>query len=168
MKILNRLVFGGLILCGSLLLVGMMLNKGSLMGLGTYLGWFFAVFSMIAYLIASIRQATHPRTTYWMDLYPTNFGLALVGISVFGFTGQENILVLIATLLIAVAIPFVTHRLAVGRTLPLAVLGLLFVPVLPWVKPFWMYLYLVVGVALISMSIFQRLVWKNNNRGQPV
>lgn len=162
MKFLNRLVFVGLILSGSLLLIGVLLGNGSLMGLGTYFGWFFAAFSMIAYLIVGILQAVHHRETSRMDLYPVNFGLAIVGVSVFGFTGQENIFVLIAVFLLSVAIAFMARRLVADRFIPLAILVLLFIPFLSWAMPFWMYLYLILGVILISISTFERLIAKKN------
>lgn len=164
MKIVNRFVFGCLVFLGSLLLIGIFMNSGSLMGLSSFLGWFFAVFSITAYLVVSILHAAHQRATFWMELYPTNFGLAIVGISIFGFTGEENLFILIAALLFAMATPFAAHRWATGRAMPIAALGLLFVPLIPWVTPFWMYLYLIVGLALVSISIFEQFARKKSPR----
>ncbi len=156
MRFVNWIVFIGLLLCGVALLLGIVLDKGSWAGLATYFGWFLGTFSLIAYLVASVMFLLNRMNAFWHSLYPTNFGLTLLGVSAFGINVKQEVTILIICLLTALSVSFLLYRsgLLANKLSPSVIVALLFVPAIPPIMPVWGYIYFVLGIMVIASSLF--------------
>jgi hypothetical protein len=155
MKYFNTVVFAGLILSGFAMLAGFFIGNGGLEGLGAYFGWFSFVCSVMAYLLKSLGILFRGVTVFWGTLYPANFGLGLLGLSVFGIHEQRTMIVMGVVLLFGSAASLVMRRTQAlrKRYVPIAVPLLLGIAAM--VQPvfeIWMYLCVFVGILLLAIA----------------
>ncbi len=155
MKNLNVLVFVGLTLCGLTLLIGFILGNGGLEALAAYFGWFLTAYSGVAYLLASALFLAKRVGAFWSTFYPINFGLALLGISVFGIHDQRTVLIMGATALVAAGISVVLFRAHVldGRFAPIALLVVLGAVFAEPIFTVWKYLTVFVAVLMLVAAL---------------
>ena len=167
MRFVNRIVFIGLLLCGVILLLGIVLDRGSWLGVATYFGWFLGAFAFIAYLVADVMFLLNQINEFWHSLYPTNFGLTLLGVSAFGINviQEAPILIICLSITLGVSLLFCRSGLLENKLSPSVIVALIFAPAIPPVMPIWGCVYFLLGIVLIAFSLFRAL--EKSIRGHP-
>lgn len=164
----NKLALAGLVASGLLMLAGMVLHRGDVAGLGSYFGWFFGLYSALAYLFASARFAWGRLKGFWSSLYPVNFGLTIIGVSAFGFHTSAEVPFAILSAVIAVLAAFLLHRFSrlTWKPLPIGMMGLLLVPAMESLREIWAFLYVFVGTLFIVTALTQK--WDRREDGSSI
>jgi hypothetical protein len=124
-------------------------------GLAVYGGWFLAAYSVLAYVFSSVRSVLRKEGGFWSTLYPVNFGLTLVAISLFGLHGQRIALGLLAAVLLGLFAAVVLQRSRVlsFRAAPLVIVTPLFACLAWFIAPFWMYICVFVAALLLACCL---------------
>jgi hypothetical protein len=158
-RYLNLIVLAGLIICGAFLAAGYARNSGAMEGLAVYGGWFLAAYSTLAYMLTSVRSVLRKESGFWSTLYPVNFGLTLVAISLFGLHGQRFVVGLLAAVLLGIVAGVVLQRSRVLslRAAPLVVVTPLLACLAWFIAPFWMYLCVFVAALLLASCLLTLL-----------
>jgi hypothetical protein len=128
-------------------------------GLAVYGGWFLAAYSTLAYIFFSVRSVLRKEGGFWSSLYPINFGLTLVAISLFGLHGQSIAVGLLAAVLLGIFAAVVLQRSRVLslRAAPLVVVTPLFACLAWFIAPFWMYICVFVAALLLACCLLTRM-----------
>jgi hypothetical protein len=162
---MNRALCSVLVILGAVLLFGVVTDHAGALALVAYVGWLVAVFSVFAYLGGVIRSVGTGGTSFWVALYPVNFGLVLIGASFFGTNWADDPLVGVVLLVVGVGLAVVLTRpkLTASWYLPAALLGVAMLPLLPAIARVWPNLYLLVGGFLLGMWARMRQVSRNSD-----
>lgn len=165
-KISIRLVLETAILCGLvcvalMLMVGLATTKPDIVTIATFWGYALVVVSSAIYfaftVVAVIRKCT---AIVWGSLTPINFGLSLLGMTAVmsPLEGYMGMLVLGIGGVVAayVSCSFLRGYIELGATL--FVNGLLLLPLLPDVAPYWVFLFVPLSVFLIAVPVFCTLI----------
>jgi len=171
MKIVNQTVFVVLLLSGMALAIAIFfdLSKGDyflrLAGIATFVGWFFGVFAALAYVVSSARFFMSHLHNFWDSLYPVNFGLTLLGVSIMGMDVKQELMLLLLCVAIFSIVSFLLYRFGLlsRKAFPLSILALLFLPAVPTLISIWAYYYFILGVVLIYLSIVANVIGKRKN-----
>lgn len=162
------MVFLGLVVCGLVLLAGYIMNVGSLKALAAYFGWFLCAYSGLAYLAASVHFSMKGGGRFWNSIYPLNFGLALLALSLFGIHDQRTIVIMVVAALVAMGLAIVLSRSHVlgRRYTPVAPFGVLGIAMIEPIFPAWKYLSAFVGVFLLATACIELRL--NMGSGEPL
>lgn len=152
-------MFAGLVVCGVLLFAGHALHSGTTEALAAYIGWFLAVYSTIAYTASGTLFLLRKMEEFWKTLYPANFGLTLVAISLFGLNSQEFVPTLLAIALLGVFVGLSVYHFGILRirAIPLVLLISLCVCFVPSIAARWMYVFVLVAAVLLICFALARL-----------
>jgi hypothetical protein len=158
-RYVNSIVFAGLVVCAVFLAAGYARNSGAMEGLAVYGGWFLAAYSTLAYIFSSVCSVLRKEAGFWSTLYPVNFGLTLVAISLFGLHGQRMVVGLLAAVLLGIFAGVVLQRSRVLslRAAPLVVVTPLFACLAWFIAPFWMYVCVFVAALLLASCLLTLL-----------
>ena len=158
-RYVNSIVLAGLVVCAVILAAGYAQNSGAMEGLAVYVGWFLAAYSTLAYILTGVSSVLRKESGFWSTLYPVNFGLTLVAISLFGLHGQRFVVGLLAAVLLGIFASLVLQRSRVLslRAAPLVVVTPLFACLAWFIAPFWMYLCVFVAALLLASCLLTRL-----------
>jgi hypothetical protein len=164
-RYVNSIVLAGLIVCAAFLAAGYARNSGAMEGLAVYGGWFLAAYSTLAYILTSVRSVLRKESGFWSTLYPVNFGLTLVAISLFGLHGQRFVVGLLAAVLLGIFSGVVLQRSRVLslRAAPLVVVTPLLACLAWFIAPFWMYLCVFVAALLLASCLLTLLTLRTAN-----
>jgi hypothetical protein len=150
---LNAAVLVGMLVCGLTLLAGFVTKNGSVEGLATYLGWFLCVYSALAYVIKCLGFALGKITFFWNSLYPVNFGLALLGVALYGIHDRTTAIAMgVLASITAGASMFISQNARLNSWLSV---GVLIAPLLSLIGPvsaIWPYLFTFGGALLLARA----------------
>lgn len=127
MKYPNAICFLGLVFCGLTLVVGFANGNGNIEAISSYFGLFLVAYAVLAYLFKSALYLVDPRNEFWSSLFPVNFGISLLGLSLFGIHDLQTLTYLgvIATISAVSAYLFSRTRAFDRRFVPIGLVVLL-------------------------------------------
>ncbi len=167
MKMINQVVLIFLLVLGLIMAVGVKFNMGGLLGFSTFVGWFFGVFALIAYVISSSRFLISSLNDFWSTLYPVNFGLTLIGVSIMGMDVKQEMMLLLLFIVICSIISFLFYRFGLlsKKGFPFIIFALLCLPAVPELTYIWSYYYFILGVVLINLFMATKITNKRIKTG---
>jgi len=162
MKLLNKIIFYGLLVSGFALAIVFLfgiadVSLPSLLGVIlaniAITGWFFGVASVISFLVATFLYVAGKVTDYWSSLYPVNFGLTLLGGTSLGYNTEMSVLWILVACAGAFVVSLVAYKSHVIKSkwifVPL-IAPLFFANVVFWTT-------LIIGLVFISLSLLSRV-----------
>lgn len=158
MRIVQWIVCAGLVLSGLFLAAGEILEKGNLSGLGVYVGWFFAAYSILAYVIGGLLSIMRGSDATQHHLIAFNLGLTFLGIASFGITSTSRALGAGIAILAGLAVVAFLHwRKALHTSYDAAVIIVLAaLPLIEGVRDYWAIIYVALGVAVVASHVLAR------------
>jgi hypothetical protein len=163
MRIVNLVIFIGLVVAGVALIAGTRLDIGEtisapLLMFATVTGWLFGLVAALVFLGAALARLSGRVLEFWRSAVPANFGLTILGVSFLGFSASTVALWgigLLIGLLLAAGLHAV--RAINWPPLPLLVVALLAVNhfVALGVSP--TVLQVAIGAVLIALPVFSAL-----------
>jgi len=160
-KLINTLIFIGLIVTGSylafdyLVLFKVFNNShgelgSTLLGVSIFFGWIFGALSILAFVAGSILLLSGYQKMFWRELYPLNFGLAMLGGAAFTYVPESHssgLIIVVIIYSIGIAIGLSKVSFIYPRALWLGLTSVLLLGLGFWSD-------LVVAVLFISIFVF--------------
>lgn len=164
MRLLNIVVFAGLVLAGGALLLGISSSPSSkwtslFLTFGVVAGWLFAVIAVLLFVGGTIAFLVRRTEEYWNTLYPINFGLVVFGISALAFRTDVTVSWLTyLTVGVVAAITLYLSPFMKWRWLPFLVVGPLLLPVFIETHISYIPIQIAISALLISLPVVSFLI----------
>jgi hypothetical protein len=130
---------------------------------GHYFGLWFGLAAIISFFYGTFMFMIGRMNNYWQSLYPINFGLTLLGVSMWQYNLNMPIIWVLATIISAFAITLIIYKVNAtkSRWLLVVLIGVTFITENVTGVRFWD--TIMMGIIFICLSIAVRRKERNVN-----